>query len=475
MQRLKPIQLINEETAVRTIEADNLMDFIPAISPGFTSPHHLKPIVDRLEKAHLEPLRLAFSVPPQHHKSQTSLHAIAYWLQQNPKLNILYGTYNQEQANNQIVSAQTYVQRVGLTPDPRMANLKSFRLMEGGAIHARGRESGFTGLPCDIALLDDLIKNLQESQSKAIRDEAFDLLLDVIQNRVHERLSIILFFTRWHEDDPIGRTARHLKDFEIIRIPALADGLDALGKKPLPDVLGRELGEPLLPNQRSKATLEKMRDNPALSRTFWSMQQGLPRDEKTKIFRDVFYYMPQELPQVGFIKVFGMDGAYSAKKSADRSVLIEGRYVPKTEQLFIEKIRIEQMTSDQFIPIVKSAAKTFKVRWRGSGTEKGVAQLARAGFGVNIIFTTLSEDKLANNTAVATDWNKGLVLFPLGADWVTEDLVNEIQGFTGASKERDDVVDALGNIHTLATESKMQTGNTSAPAATASQSQTQIR
>jgi predicted phage terminase large subunit-like protein len=439
---------------------DNLMDAIPVINPGFVKPLHLRPVTDILTKAHTEKVLVAFTTPPQHFKTATVMGSIPFWMHHNPRLRIGYGTYNQNQANNKILEAHSYVQRVGIKPDPRLANTKDWRTLQGGEINARGREVGFTGLPLDIALLDDLFRNRQEAESKIIRDEAFELLKDVIANRSHERTSIILFFTRWHEDDVIGRINKYFaNEFTIIRLPALADGLDALGKNPAPDPVGRQIGEALLPAQRSKETLEKLRDNPATSSSFYSMQQGLPRSSKSKIFRNVFYYEPEDLPTEGYIVVFGFDGAYSTKKSADKSVLIEARYVPSARKLYIVSMLIEKMTADLLMPEVKGRAKHHNVRWRGAGAERGVADMSRSAYQINMVYDQISTDKLANNTAVATEWNLGNVLMPKDAAWLTEEVLDEILNFTGSNKEPDDVVDALGNTHDLAVNGQEETLN----------------
>ena len=453
MEKLRPAKLINEQkTTVRELP-DTLMEFIPAISPQFAAPVHLAPIVKLLERAHLEPLRVAFHVPPQHYKSSTVLHAIAYWLKQKSGLSILYGTYNQTQANHQILKAQTYVERVGYTPDPRMANIKDYQLLEGGNIHARGREVGFTGLKGDIIALDDLYKNRAEASSPAVRKDTEEFFTDVVQTRTNEASSIIVFFTRWDENDLIGYIAKNFKEFQIIRIPALADGMDALGKNSAPDPLGREIGEPLLPHVKSKESLEKLRDNQATAQTYLSLYAGLPRNDKTKIFQNVYYY--DALPQEGYRICCGMDGAYTKKKSADQSVFMLARVIGHGENtvIYLEYVYAVRASSTEFFKAIKSRAQNHSVRWRGSGTETGVADLARSEIEINLNFSATSENKLANAQWFAKAWNEGRFLLPNPAyfdfEW-TSPLIDEVQSFTGVSDVHDDFVDAGGNLYDAA-------------------------
>src|SRR5512139_1747506 len=54
-----------------------LMEFIPSTSPHLRAPTWLAPMVDVVERAAHEPVRVVTSVPPQHGKSETLLHALA--------------------------------------------------------------------------------------------------------------------------------------------------------------------------------------------------------------------------------------------------------------------------------------------------------------------------------------------------------------------------------------------------------------
>lgn len=389
---------------------------------------------------------MAFSVPPQHQKTESSLHAIAYWLSRNPKLRIVYASYNQRIAERKAMKAQAYCESQGVKSDPRMANRADWVTQQGGGIIARGRDTGVTGEPGDIILVDDLFKNRQEAESPTIRGAAWDFFTDVVQTRTHEGSSVFVFFTRWHEDDLIGRIIKDLPEFEVLRIPALADHLNATGTAPAPDPLGRELGEPLLPRQKSKESLEYIRDNPATSRTFNSLYQGLPKSDVTRIFAGAHYYT--ELPTHGYEVVCAMDGAYTESTAADNSVFGTGRMYGG--KLYLEYVYAAQTTADKFGRSIRPRAGRYPVKWRGSGTEKGVAQLLGSReFGLNMDFLPTSQNKLANNTAAAAAWNEGKILLPdpryFDNDWL-EPLTEEAWKFTGIKDPHDDYVDFLGNL-----------------------------
>lgn len=439
-----------------------LAEFIPSITPEFSNPTHLAPITKHLDeitkairKGDRERLRLAFSVPPQHRKTETILHWVAQLLGTDPKLRIAYASYNQLIAERKAMSAQRYATRVGVKADPRMASRADWRTTDGGGLIARGRGGGITGEPLDIAVVDDLFKDRKEADSPTIRQDAWDFLVDVIETRLSDDGALVLFFTRWHEDDVIGRVLDYRNDdFTTIRLPALADHHDAAGEKPAPDPLGRELGEPLLPEQRTREALEATRDNPATSQSFYSLYQGLPRSQKTRIFGPPTHYDPTELPKDGYRFAFGMDCAYTKRTAADNSTLVWGRSIGagETTRYYIEGVLARQVEASEWLDTIKPIVGKHLVRWRGSGTEKGTESMFRRDK-INLDFSTTSLDKLANNTPVAAAWNEGRVLLPSSPndpraddDWVHA-LARQCSRFTGLDDPDDDLVDALGNWH----------------------------
>ena len=92
--------------------------------------------------------------------------------------------------------------------------------------------------------------------------------------------------TRWHEDDPAGRilpenwhgesgwvTARDGEDWYVIRLPAIAEENDQLGRKP---------GEPLWPAEKSLEALEQERRTLG-SRDWNALYQQYPTTEEGAI------------------------------------------------------------------------------------------------------------------------------------------------------------------------------------------------
>ena len=99
------------------------------------------------------------------------------------------------------------------------------------------------------------------------------------------------------------------------------------------------------------------------------------------------------------------------------------------------------------------ARPAWQMLWRASGTEKGSAAFLKQK-GLPIVVQQPPGDKLVSATAVAAAWNDGRVLlpdpeaFPEVEQWVYR-VVSAVMDFTGTGKEKDDVVDGLGNAHKL--------------------------
>jgi hypothetical protein len=114
-----------------------------------------------------------------------------------------------------------------------------------------------------VLICDDLIKDDKEASSKAIRDQAWNWFTKVAMSRRMGKKLVILTFTRWHADDPIGRLTdpenpllqREARaKIKIINMPAIAEEDDPLGRK---------VGEPLWPDGPDKFDLEFLEEQQA--------------------------------------------------------------------------------------------------------------------------------------------------------------------------------------------------------------------
>src|SRR5574342_285766 len=87
--------LANARERLQRVRAGGgLNEFIPHVTPGYTPPRHLAPLVDELERAvNGQRVRVVCHAPPRHGKTESVLHCIGWGLRRKPRLVFGYATY----------------------------------------------------------------------------------------------------------------------------------------------------------------------------------------------------------------------------------------------------------------------------------------------------------------------------------------------------------------------------------------------
>jgi predicted phage terminase large subunit-like protein len=218
--------------------------------------------------------RLMIFLPPRHGKSELVTVRYSAWrLRQDPKLNIILGSYNQRLANRfsrkvritwedafQIENGQLKMENETASKAPfsnsqlsiinsplpagdstdrsqeggrapavfptsqlsiinsqlpslrrRLNTVSEWETGMGGGVRAVGVGGGITGFGADLIIIDDPVRSRAEAESKTYRDKTYEWFCDDLYTRLEPNASIILIQTRWHEDDLAGRL---LKDSE---------------------------------------------------------------------------------------------------------------------------------------------------------------------------------------------------------------------------------------------------------------------
>lgn len=172
---------------------------------------------------------VAISTPPQEGKTTYISHKIAWHLIRNPSLNIMYVSYSQFRANAVSKKIRELVER--WTPLKRgSSNISQWQTERGGGVLAAGRGTGVTGFSCDLMVIDDPIKDMQEAQSSLIRENIKDHFSSVLLTRMASLSSIIVIATRWHKDDLIAHVINNLQA-DYVNIPAQAVSEDDILKR----------------------------------------------------------------------------------------------------------------------------------------------------------------------------------------------------------------------------------------------------
>lgn len=278
----------------------SLIDFAKYTSTKLTlTPFHESyyRVLDAFAKREIR--RLIVTIPPQHGKSMgSSLLLPSYILGTDPDAKIALASYNLSLASRFNRAIQRYMDsevyhdvfpRTRLkTKGQRNSNLirtgDEFNLdRRDGGVLSVGREGSLTGNRVDVFILDDLYKDALEANSPLIRDHSWEWYNSVVKTRLHNDSQELILFTRWHEDDLIGRIEAHERVVELKNLSMIDPSdpyvwyklnFEAI-KRSLPTELDpRAEGEPLWGERHSLSLLENKRRLDTLM--FETMYQGCP-------------------------------------------------------------------------------------------------------------------------------------------------------------------------------------------------------
>lgn len=254
--------------------------------------------------------KLIVSVPPQHGKSVGATTLLpAYMLGLNPDMRIAIASYSGTLASKfnrrvqRILESRKYAEifpettiKRGNKPASYIRTSDEVEIIgHKGELISVGREGSLTGNRVDCFILDDLYKDAMEAQSPVVRDNCWDWYTSVVRTRMHNTSSELIVFTRWHEDDLIGRLMRS-EPCRMLNswgdIEAVEEGewlylnFEALKASPPTEIDPRSEGEALWPEQQSAELLmAKRRLDPV---RFEAMYQGHPSSREGLLYGDSF-------------------------------------------------------------------------------------------------------------------------------------------------------------------------------------------
>lgn len=319
------LQILERQQAARRAR-EHLLDFTKFTMPDAEDPNDVSrstydaqgfhekvaEILTRFERGDLkhadgrECTQVIFAMPPRHGKTELATKRNAAWISgRHPDWNIAVGSYSGDMAQDfgadtrAILTSPSFKQ---VFPDYKLRRGGSakdnIQTDKGGRLVFVGRGGALTGRGAHVLLLDDLYKDHEEARSQAIRDQAWNWFTKVAMTRRMGRKLVMITMTLWHQDDIVGRLTDpenpyydplEAKDWMIIRIPAIAEENDPLGRKE---------GEPLWPERYG---LDFLRQQQRLDKLGFSAlyQQRPTVAEGTYYQRDIleaYRYHETDLP-----------------------------------------------------------------------------------------------------------------------------------------------------------------------------------
>lgn len=226
-----------------TLTTISLGEWIPRVTPSFSNPRHLQPLVDLFDRVEHEPIRACISVPPRHSKTETTLHGIARLLQRHPDWTIAYVSYSADIARSKSRLIRDYALRAGVALRDDTTALNEWRTPQGGGVIAAGIGGPLTGFGVRLLVVDDPHKNRQEADSALIRERIYNWFTSTGLTRVEPGGSVIVVHTRWNNDDLIGRLGRDKEvKWSVTSLPAINAKGEALWPErwPLSELRSKE-------------------------------------------------------------------------------------------------------------------------------------------------------------------------------------------------------------------------------------------
>ena len=292
-----------------------------------------------------------------------------------------------------------------------------------------------------MLIVDDPIKSQREADSAAAREHLWEWFRSDLVTRLKPGGRIVLVMTRWHPDDLGGRLLASGDGWRVLRLPALAEEGDPLGRVP---------GEALWPEWEDGAAL--MRKRLALGeRTFSALFQQSPRVPGGRLFQTKRVTVVDE-PLAG-TSVRAWDLAAS-ELGGDWTVGV--RLCRGTEGTFqvVDVVRLQGGPEAVVQAIRAVAERDGREVAIGLPQDPGQAGRAQVAFltarlaGWRVVSSPESGAKATRAMPVASQVNAGNVSL-LRAGW-NRAFLEELQDFPGGAK--DDQVDALARAFGMLVE-----------------------
>ena len=397
--------------------------------------------------------QLIFCMPPRHGKTQLSTKSLSAWVSGlYPEWDIAVASYSDTMAED--MGADT---RAIMTSSQFHQAFPTHRLRRGGSSKSNiqterggravfvGRGGALTGRGMNLGIGDDLFKDHEEARSQAVRDSAWNWFTKVFMTRRMGRKLVILTMTRWHSDDVIGRitdpenpfyNAIEAKKWKIIRLPAIAEDNDPLG---------RPEGEALWEEAYGLEFLQSQQRLDPLG--FSALYQQRPTVADGVLFRreNIQRYKPEDLPE-NLRYYAASDHAVGTKQRNDPSCFgIAG--VDAQDNLYLTDLFWERVPTDRAVeqmllmnslrrPLIWFAEKGHISMSMGPFMRKRMQEEQNY---INIREITPSADKPTRAQSIVGRVAMGKVYIPYGPIW--DKAVEEMLAFDNGT--HDDFVDMI--------------------------------
>lgn len=235
--------------------------------------------------------RLIINWPPRHGKSTLISKWLPTWfLDLYPHKRVFMISYADTFAKEwgrAVRDELKYNPRAITKPRWDVSSVTEWNTTDDGAMYSTSINGAMTGRGGDLIIIDDPHKNFKEALSVTICNGIYSWYKNTLYQRKEPNATIIINQTRWTTYDLTGQVLQDGDDdWEHIRIPAIAEE---------GDILGREIGEVLCPDRYGLDVLEQNKKVMGLS--FKAVFQQQPVALEGNIIQRKWVQKYKQLPE----------------------------------------------------------------------------------------------------------------------------------------------------------------------------------
>lgn len=409
--------------------------------------------------------KVCISMPPQSGKSEIGTRMfLPYHIGRFPRKHLLMGAYNQDFAEEfgdevrNIINSPEYgkvfpdfsLRQGSRAKDHMVSHL-------GGKLSFLGRGGSGTGRPADGFLMDDMIKDAKEAESKTTRNDIWNFFTRVANTRCHAGSWQAVIMTRWSDDDVIARLTdpknRHYKQsvakqWTVINIPSIMED-EAIAK-----ALGKKVGDALWPSKFPLEHLATAREMDPYG--FNALYMGRPTPPEGAFYKvnDIYEYNnPNDFPKNARMYLTA-DLAVSPEMWADKSCI--GAWgLDENDVLWLHPDMFwERKSSDESVAEIIERGKQYNIMeafFEKGQLDKAIGPFLEKAMGEAHAYFSVTRLPVAGNKGVRSlsirgRMRQGKVRFPAFSPWWPA-VKDQMLKFTGSGADaEDDVCDMLSLI-----------------------------
>lgn len=427
------------EAAAEELARRDLLEFARLVYPRFESPPHIRHIAGLLQRISTGTGKsIALSIPVRHGKSVLSSQIFPAWhIGRNPTAQVIVASHSESLAVMHSRVAKHLLEDdrwpfLGVELSRDSASVQRWNVVAGGGTYAIGVGGSITGRGFSIGVIDDALHDgLSESESES----CWSWFREVFVPRAEPGARFVVIGARLSTNDLIGRIAESdfADSFEFVRLPALAEENDPLGRSP---------GQPLWPERMNVEEIEQRRAMMG-SFAFEAQFQQNPLIRDGVLVKRDDLVLDKEFPNEFDRKILAIDAAATTGVNSDWSACVCVG-LRKGEFFVIDVIRqrVELPQLRRLVLNMFAKHNPSKVIVESASAGIGLAQDLRQNTTMPVVTVKPTKSKIARFEGVLGAFESHRVHFPAEASWLPVAL-DELLNFTGTGSRHDDIVDAL--------------------------------